>query len=340
MSVIGIDIGGANLKFSDGRETHRTVAFPLWRDPAGLLPALQQQLKAWPDARKLAVTMTGELCDCFESKQAGVQSIVDSIELVAAGRYIARYYQVTGEFTSAAGAKANWRLTAAANWHAIASLTAGEFTEERGLLVDIGSTTTDLISFANGGPTPSERHDLGRLISEELLYCGAGRTPLNVLLPEFLLSGTKVGLAAEYFASIEDALIVTGLFPERGDIASPCDGRPLTKPECLRRLARMLCAEPEELASSVLPEMALAAQRRLLRRLVGAISRCLERNSKEPSARIVFSGSGERLARPLLRRLEWTGRVAYWEELFGAEASSAAAAFAMARLAEKEAAAW
>jgi probable H4MPT-linked C1 transfer pathway protein len=338
MSMIGIDIGGANLKFSDGRETHRTVPFPLWRDPAGLSLALQQQMVSLPAVGQLAVTMTGELCDCFENKQQGVQSIIDSVEAVAAGRFVACYYQVTGEFVSAAEAKANWRLTAAANWHAIAALTAREFADERGLLVDIGSTTTDLISFANGSPTPSERDDLGRLLSEELLYCGAGRTPLNVLLPEFLLSGTKVGLAAEYFASMEDALIVTGLFPERADSASPCDGRPLTKSECLRRLARMLCVEPEELASSVLPELALAAQRRLLRRLVGAISRLLERNSKEPIGRLVFSGSGERLGRPLLRRLEWTGRVAYWGELFGGEASSAAAAFSVARLVGKEAA--
>jgi probable H4MPT-linked C1 transfer pathway protein len=284
--------------------------------------------------------MTGELCDCFENKQQGVKSIVDSVEAIAESRFEVCYYQVTGEIVSAIDAIGNWKLTAAANWHAIAALIAVEFADERGLLVDIGSTTTDLISFADGTPTPSERDDLGRLLSEELLYCGAGRTPLNVILPELLLSGTKVGLAAEYFASIEDALIVTGLFPEQADAVSPCDGRPLTKPQCLRRLARMLCAEPEELASSVLPEMALTAQRRLLRRLVGAVSRLLERNSKEPVGRIVFSGSGERLARPLLRRLEWTGRVAYWGELFGEEASSAAAAFAVARLARKEAASW
>ena len=80
MSVIGIDIGGANLKFSDGRETNRTVPFPLWRDPNGLSRTLHDQLKTLPDARQLAVTMTGELCDCFERKQQGVQSIVDSVE--------------------------------------------------------------------------------------------------------------------------------------------------------------------------------------------------------------------------------------------------------------------
>lgn len=178
------------------------------------------------------------------------------------------------------------------------------------------------------------------MLSGELLYCGTGRTPLSVVLPEFLISGTKVGLAAEYFASVEDALIVTGLFPERPDSTSPCDQRPLTKPESLRRLARMLCAEPAELASSVLPELALAAQRKLLRRISGRVSRLLEAKAGEPSGRIVFSGSGERLGRPLLRRLEWTGRVAYWGERFGREASSAAAAFAVARLAGKELVSW
>lgn len=340
MSVIGIDIGGANLKFSDGVEAHRTVSFPLWRDPEGLVGMLSRQLSTLPASDSLAVTMTGELCDCFESKREGVRAIVEAVQTVASGRVKVRFYQVTGAFVEAAKAKTDWRLTASANWHAIAAMTASEFANERGLSVDIGSTTTDLIPFYDSSPQSSERDDLGRMLSEELIYCGAGRTPLNVVLPEFLLSGTKVGLAAEYFASIEDALIVTGLFPERPNSESPCDSRPLTKPECLRRLARMLCAEPEELANTVLPDLAMAAQRRLLRRLAGGIARVLERNSREPIRRMVFSGSGERLGRPLLRRLEWTGPVAYWSELFGAEASSAAAAFALARLAGKEASAW
>lgn len=340
MSVMGIDIGGANLKLSDGTSAHRTIPFPLWRDPEGLTRELSKQLVALPATDSVAVTMTGELCDCFKSKREGVDSIVDAVQALTKGRMRVRFYQVTGAFVDATEAKATWRLTASANWHAIAAMTAREFADERGLSVDIGSTTTDLVAFADSVPRSSECDDLGRMLSEELLYCGAGRTPLNVVLPEFLVSGTKVGLAAEYFASIEDALIVTGLFPERPDVASPCDGHPLAKPECLRRLARMLCAEPEDLASSVLPDLALAAQRRLLRRLADGISRMLERNSKKPLQRIVFSGSGERLGRPLLRRLEWTGQVAYWGKLFGAEASSAAGAFAVARLASREAAAW
>lgn len=340
MSVIGVDIGGANLKFSDGKQFHRTVPFPLWRNPGGLAGALREQLNQQPGVERLAVTMTGELCDCFSGKRQGVEAIVDSVEAAAAGRMQTRFYQLTGNWVGAAAAKAEWSLVAAANWHAIAALTAREFAAERGLLIDIGSTTTDLIPFANGSPAPRERSDFGRMLSQELLYVGAGRTPLNVLLPEFSVEGEDVGLAAEYFASIEDALIVTGLFPERPGADSPCDNRPLTKPESLRRLARMLCADPEELASEVLPALAQAAQRRLLRRLAAGITRGIAEFSSAPVERLVFSGSGERLARPLLRRVGWTGPVASWGELFGPAASSAAGAFALARLAESENAQW
>lgn len=336
MNVIGIDIGGANLKFSDGFGTHQTIPFALWRNPAGLGDALKAGLKKFPSADALAITMTGELCDCFESKRAGVQSIVEAVESVSNGLIPVSFYQVSGKFVDGQEACGNWKLTAASNWHSIAALTALEFPLECGILVDIGSTTTDLIRFKHGLPHPQKSDDLGRMLCEELLYCGTGRTPLNVLLPEYPATNRRICLAGEYFATIEDALIVNGMFPERPDEQSPCDGRPLSIQYCRRRIAKMLCADADELDDGILREIALAAQRKLLRRLTGGIQRLISAESAEsdsPTERIVFSGSGERMARPILRRLGWTGQTTFWSELFGREASSAAAAFAIARLA-------
>ena len=85
MDVLGLDIGGANLKAAHTHDVARLRPFALWKDPAGLADALRGLLRGWPPFDLLAVTMTGELCDCFESKRQGVAAILDAVEAAAGG---------------------------------------------------------------------------------------------------------------------------------------------------------------------------------------------------------------------------------------------------------------
>src|SRR5262245_43728627 len=77
--AIGLDIGGANLKAatSGGRALSRP--FALWKHPERLpdeLAAIAAELRP---AGPVAVTMTGELCDCFETKRDGVRHILAAV---------------------------------------------------------------------------------------------------------------------------------------------------------------------------------------------------------------------------------------------------------------------
>ncbi|HSG72948.1 MAG TPA: hypothetical protein VLA12_21220, partial [Planctomycetaceae bacterium] len=78
MSVIGLDIGGANLKLAHSDGICLTRPFPLWKQPDLLPDALGQLLQELPPADTLAVTMTGELADCFTTKREGVRHILNS----------------------------------------------------------------------------------------------------------------------------------------------------------------------------------------------------------------------------------------------------------------------
>src|SRR5438477_12811741 len=78
--VLGLDIGGANLKMAHTDGTARTVPFELWKQPTKLPAALRELAASAPAFDEIAVTMTGELCDCFETKREGVQAIVDAVE--------------------------------------------------------------------------------------------------------------------------------------------------------------------------------------------------------------------------------------------------------------------
>src|SRR5262245_9426611 len=101
MSWLGLDIGGANLKAADGSGWARSVPFALWREPESLASQLNALFDDSPPATRLAVTMTGELCDCFPNKAEGVRRILAAVGQASVGREV-WVYQVDGRFVSAA----------------------------------------------------------------------------------------------------------------------------------------------------------------------------------------------------------------------------------------------
>src|SRR5262245_12683386 len=101
LSVLGLDIGGANLKAAHVRGSARSIPFALWKSPGGLANALRQLLACFSHFDLLAVTMTGELCDCFETKTQGVEAILDAVVVASPGVPI-RVWQTTGRFTDPA----------------------------------------------------------------------------------------------------------------------------------------------------------------------------------------------------------------------------------------------
>ncbi|MEM9186628.1 MAG: hydantoinase/oxoprolinase family protein [Planctomycetota bacterium] len=176
---LGLDIGGAHLKAATARGVAKQLLFPLWRRPEELSGAVARLLEIAPPHGALAVTMTGELCDCFESKAEGVAAIVDAVERSAGGR-TTRYYTLEGQFVDAEQAVERWSLVAAANWHAMAAaLARRDSSRDAALLVDVGSTTSDIVPFSSFGVLLEGcPDDTARLVAGNLLYQGVGRTPV------------------------------------------------------------------------------------------------------------------------------------------------------------------
>ena len=70
--MIGIDVGGANLKVVDDEGVHIHYC-PLW-EGAPLTDLLRPVRKT--GRMPAAVVMSGELADCFENKMQGISFIV------------------------------------------------------------------------------------------------------------------------------------------------------------------------------------------------------------------------------------------------------------------------
>jgi probable H4MPT-linked C1 transfer pathway protein len=315
-SVLGLDIGGANLKAAHSNGAACLRPFDLWKDPAGLSGALRDLLRDMPTADLLAVTMTGELCDCFVSKREGVHAILEAVE-AGAGPTPVRVWSTAGKFVSVNVARSEPLHVAAGNWHALATF-AGRFAPDGpALLIDVGSTTTDIIPLRDGRPVPLGRTDPERLRTGELVYTGVRRTPLCALLD-------GIG-AAEFFATALDVYLVLGMLPDDPSDRRTADGRPATRDAAHARLARMLCADLE--TSTKEERLALAAriherQLRLLREAVGKVA-ALPRT-------VILSGSGEFLAQELVPP---GSLIVSLGERLGPDRSQAACAYALAVLA-------
>jgi (4-(4-[2-(gamma-L-glutamylamino)ethyl]phenoxymethyl)furan-2-yl)methanamine synthase len=323
MTVLGLDVGGANLKTATTDKRAVSVPFALWKQPDQLPAALAALVDQFPDATELAVTMTGELCDCYETKRQGVNAILDAVEYAAKGRPV-RVWSTDGTLIGTSASREDYMKVAAANWHATATY-AAQFTTGPALMIDVGSTTTDVIPIANGAPCSQGKTDSERLAAGELVYTGVRRTPICALLGE--------SVAAEFFATTKDAYLLLGRIDEAPNDADTADGRPATVRNAHARLSRMLGGDPELTSTDEtrrLAEQIFSKQDdiigdaaiRVADPILGSIHT------------VVTAGSGEFLAEAVTRHtlFEGAARISL-SELLGPTVSACAPAYALAILA-------
>ena len=84
-TILGLDIGGANIKAATADKRAVSVPFALWKEPDRLSAVLADVVARFDGVEGFAVTMTGELCDCFETRREGVNRILDAMATVCRG---------------------------------------------------------------------------------------------------------------------------------------------------------------------------------------------------------------------------------------------------------------
>jgi (4-(4-[2-(gamma-L-glutamylamino)ethyl]phenoxymethyl)furan-2-yl)methanamine synthase len=335
--VIGWDIGGAHLKAArvkHGRvEAVVQAATPLWLGLDSLETALDAFRAQLGPADHHVITMTGELCDAFPSRREGVAGLAaiaaDHLAPAAASLYAGR-----GGFVALGEAAQHAADIASANWHASAALVALELRDA--LLIDIGSTTTDIIPIVAGKVAAVGYSDAERLASGELIYTGMTRSFVMSLAERAPFRGAWTPLMNEYFATSADVHRILGDLPDGADQMATADGRAKTVEASRARLARMIGREADEAAASEWDGLAAWFAEAQVRQIADAVSLRLSRNDVAAAAPVIGAGVGEGLAAEVARRL----RRSYvgFSSLISAppEASHCAPAVAVALLAAKQ----
>lgn len=334
--IIGLDIGGANLKAAHSNGECRSRAFPLWKHPERLADELRMLVADWLPCRAFAVSMTAELADCFTTKAEGVDRVLKSVEELA-GETDVLVWQTVGEFVAPDVAREFPLLTSAANWHLLATYFGRLASSGGALVLDVGSTTTDIIPLHDGFPIPTGVTDGERLQSGELVYCGARRTPISALADAVPFRGQSIRLSSELFATTLDVYLLLNDIAEDELDLDTANGRSATRDAAYDRLARMLCCDRTEVTWDEVREIAAYLSARQINRIRMAIDDVLCRMSQR-CEHVILSGSGCFLAERIVAEhpvLSGVGRTRL-DGLLSSEICDAACAFAAARLLEEQ----
>jgi (4-(4-[2-(gamma-L-glutamylamino)ethyl]phenoxymethyl)furan-2-yl)methanamine synthase len=296
-NVIGWDIGGVNTKVArvSGRDVQavRERHFELQHAPltlAAVLRALATDVVAAPDSPH-AVTMTAELSQMFRTKRDGVHFVLDAVEAAFPGSALF-VYGVDGRFRQPVEARREPYAVAAANWSATARSVAGH--HPTALILDVGTTTTDIIPVVDGELVARGRTDPERLASGELVYTGALRTPAEAIAHQVPFGNRLAETSAEGFAIAGDVHLWRGDLTGADYTAPTPDGRPASREFAGERLARVVCADREILDEEGVSAIADALAEAQVARISDAIRRVLSGHPSIDTA--VVTGLGAFIA--------------------------------------------
>jgi probable H4MPT-linked C1 transfer pathway protein len=308
--TIGWDVGGVQVKAAKVESRAgvlrvvRTVVrpFEVWRRREllpGILSEVAEDLSI-DSATPHALTMTAELSDAFRDKREGVLFVMDGIR-EAFPQSAVFALDCDGEFAALPEARLRPLAFAATNWVASALFAASRV--DACILVDVGSTTTDIVPVRSGRLACEGRNDLARLTAGELVYTGLLRTHPNTLPATVPVRGRPCRLAAEHFAVMADAHLMVGRIGVEDYTCPTPDGRGVSLAASAARLARLVCADREILSDEEIAGIARYLIERQLQAVGEGLLQVASRWDAPAEIVVAPAGAGAFLAAEVAGRL-------------------------------------
>ena len=235
---IGWDIGGANTKIC------------LFDSEYNVIDVINENIKIWENFENLKflfvkinndyhkyeisnfITITAESCDNFSERNDGILKILELCNNFMIGKTF--YFSNEGVYLSYHDAKLLPHKLFSTNW--MLTLNFLNSSSDIDVIIDIGSTTTDVI-YKNMS-IHNNIDDYQRLQNNTLIYIGAIRTPLSMVIENVIYKGLKTPLINEVYATTGDIFNITNDVDFRNTNYKGADGKSFTKKNSLIRLSR------------------------------------------------------------------------------------------------------
>jgi probable H4MPT-linked C1 transfer pathway protein len=173
-----------------------------------------------------------------------------------------------------------------------------------GLLIDSGTTTTDIVPIKGGAAAARGFSDGERLTEGELIYTGVVRTPVMAVARNAPFGGRVQRIVAERFATMADVWRLIGELPDDADPYPSPDLAGKNVEASATRLARMLGRDASDASLLALTDLARHFAACQLAEIEDAARDLLERDAIAQSGPVVGAGCGRFIAREVAARLE------------------------------------
>jgi len=336
---IGWDIGGAHQKavlLNECGQVEHTIQLSchLWLGLDRLENSLITALKEFdvdPDQAQHLVTMTGELVDLFANRHEGVVQISTLVTKILGDDtwfYCTDEAVMNNSFLPLSKVLLHTMTVASANWHASASLLAQ--LEPDVLLIDIGSTTTDIIAIEGGKVINSGLTDAERMEHDSLVYTGVVRTPVMAIARKLMLDGKQTNVAAEHFSTMADVYRLIKELPFENDLSDTADGQAKTLLASAQRLARMVGHDAKDKPMLCWQQFANDCRENQVEQIKTAVIKQIKGNMT-----IVGAGAGSFLTKEIAHRLDlpYVGLESLFKHEVGHDLAVFLPAYAVAKLA-------
>ena len=294
MKIAGFDIGGANtdvaiIDFNNSGEINNIEVdfkyLPMWIKNNELDNAFKSLLgSSLSEIDAVGISMTAELVDAYETKKDGVLDVASKVLDV---------FNVPVGFVSINGIidypelLKNPGSVAAANWIATSKI-ASKISDEC-IMIDIGSTTTDIIPIKRGKECAKGRLDLERLATGELVYTGTLRTNLAAIVNKVPIHDQWFRVSSELFSITADIHTVLGNIKMEDYSCDTPDSAGKSKSECMRRISRLVCGDLDLLNFTDIKQISAHIYQEQIKQISEALA---EVSKRENISKIVTTGLG------------------------------------------------
>ncbi|MBU0762972.1 MAG: hypothetical protein KKD39_08095 [Candidatus Altiarchaeota archaeon] len=225
---------------------------------------------------------------------------------------------------------------ASTNWVATSYLLGEKLNEC--ILVDIGTSSADVIPIIGGYPAGDCKYDYQRLITGELFYTGGVFTQISAIVSWLNVDGVRTRVSSEYFCNSGDIHLMLGNIDDKTHSKYLRMFMGFSNPwDCYNRLAHMVCADDNILDRETMLDMASQIEKKQIEDVASCITKVYTRTEDMFSAHppIVVAGSSSAfLCAPAARHAGFE-KIIGFGSLFGG-ISHAAPALAVGVLSGRE----